>query len=83
VGFPDPKRGEAVAAFVELREGRSLTEEELMKRLNGCLAPFKVPRKVVFVEALPRNPAGKILKEELKGRLETTARRRRPAETEV
>jgi acyl-CoA synthetase (AMP-forming)/AMP-acid ligase II len=69
VGMPDPKRGEAVAAFVELKGGAVLTEEELIQALHEKIAHFKIPKKVVFVTDLPRNSVGKILKRELKARL--------------
>jgi fatty-acyl-CoA synthase len=71
VGMPDAKRGEVVAAFVSLNEGDTLTENELIEKLSGKIAPFKLPRKVFFVDDFPRNTQGKILKKELKRQLET------------
>jgi fatty-acyl-CoA synthase len=70
VGLADPKRGEVVAAFVQLREGCRLGEDELLQALEASLAPYKRPRKVCFVEDFPRNRGGKILKNELKARLQ-------------
>ena len=69
VAMPDETRGEVVAAFVMLHEGRQITEDELMNALNGQIANFKIPKKVIFVTDFPRNPAGKILKRELKKQL--------------
>jgi fatty-acyl-CoA synthase len=69
VGMPDPARGEVVAAFVLLHEGQPMTEEELINALKERIAPFKIPKKVFFVNSFPRNPAGKILKKELKKQL--------------
>ena len=69
VGMPDRKKGEVVAAFVMLKEGAGLTEAALLAALQGKIAPFKIPKKVVFVEDFPRNTTGKILKKELKERL--------------
>jgi fatty-acyl-CoA synthase len=69
VAMPDETRGEVVAAFVMLHEGRQITEDELIHALNGQIANFKIPKKVIFVTDFPRNPAGKILKRELKKQL--------------
>ncbi|MGC1405019.1 MAG: AMP-binding protein, partial [Thermodesulfobacteriota bacterium] len=66
VGMPDPTRGEVVAAFVVLKQGSVLTEEELRSVLHEKIAHYKIPKKVFFVRELPRNSAGKILKRELK-----------------
>ena len=74
VGLPDAKRGEVAAAFVHLEDGRALEEEELLRFLEDKLAAFKHPRKIWFVEKLPRNRTGKIIKDELKA-LATAPRR--------
>src|SRR5690606_22805720 len=58
-GVPDERWIEAVTAAVVLREGASLTEEELITFLRGRLAPFKTPKRVRFVAALPKNASGK------------------------
>jgi len=65
-GVPDERWIEAVTAAVVLREGASLTEEELITFLRGRLAPFKTPKRVRFVAALPKNASGKVLKRELR-----------------
>ena len=69
VGLPDATRGEVAAAFVVLREPGALTAEEVPAALKGRLAPYKIPRKVVLVESLPKTGSGKIHKNELKQRL--------------
>jgi fatty-acyl-CoA synthase len=66
VAMPDPARGEVVAAFVMLHEGQHMTEEFLINSLQGKIAPFKIPKRVFFVEDFPRNSTGKILVKELK-----------------
>jgi len=66
VGTPDATRGEVAVAFVVLREAGTLTAEGLAEALKGRLAPFKIPKKVAFVEALPKTGSGKIHKNELK-----------------
>jgi fatty-acyl-CoA synthase len=69
VGMPDPKRGEVVAAFVLRKQGAALSENGLIEALQGRIAYYKIPKKVVFVNDFPRNSAGKILKRELKKQL--------------
>ena len=66
VALPDPKWIEAVAAFVVLRDGASAGADELIAHSKTTLAPYKVPKQVIFVPTLPRNTAGKILKRELR-----------------
>jgi acyl-CoA synthetase (AMP-forming)/AMP-acid ligase II len=62
VGIPDPLWGESVRAFVVVRKGASLTAEEVVEYCKAHLASYKKPRSVVFVDSLPRNPSGKVLK---------------------
>lgn len=66
VGMPDPVRGEAVTAFVVLQEGRTATPEALRKVCSDAIAAYKVPERIEFISALPKNPTGKILKKELR-----------------
>jgi acyl-CoA synthetase (AMP-forming)/AMP-acid ligase II len=66
IGIPDQKFGEAVCAVVVPRKGLTLTEEEVVEYCKQKLASYKKPRKVLFAEALPRNPSGKVLKRELR-----------------
>jgi acyl-CoA synthetase (AMP-forming)/AMP-acid ligase II len=66
IGVPDDQWGEGVKAIVVLRDGQSATEDELIEFCRGQLAGFKRPRSVDFIDALPRNPSGKVLKRELR-----------------
>ena len=66
VGVPDAKWGEVGKAFVVLKTGAQATEQELLDHCRANLARYKVPRSVVFLDALPISSAGKILKRELK-----------------
>lgn len=66
VGTPDPKWIEAVTAVVVLKDGTKATEAELIDGARAHLAPFKAPKRVVFVDELPRNQSGKLLKRELR-----------------
>lgn len=66
VGRPDERWGEVPVAFVVLRAGQSVTAEKLIAHCASQLAKYKVPKDVTFLEALPRNPSGKVLKRELR-----------------
>jgi len=66
IGVSDDKRGEVPAAFVELAEDARASEDELRAWSRERLAPFKIPRSVRIVEALPRTATGKILRRGLK-----------------
>ena len=66
VGVPDDEWGERVAAHVELRSGATLTLDELQAWTRGRLAPYKLPRELRCVEALPRNAMGKVMKTALR-----------------
>ncbi|MGQ9732601.1 MAG: long-chain-fatty-acid--CoA ligase [Candidatus Zipacnadales bacterium] len=66
VSEPSERRGEDVKAFVVLREGYTLTEEDVIIHCRTQLAPYKVPRRVVFATELPRSGTGKILKRALR-----------------
>ena len=68
VGVADPEWGERVRAFVVKRDGHTLDEGELKTWTRERLAGPKVPRDFVFLDALPRNPTGKVLKRELRER---------------
>jgi fatty-acyl-CoA synthase len=66
IGVPDDRWGEVGQAVVVLRGGAAVTEAELLGSLSGQLAKYKIPRSVVFVDALPRNAAGKLLRARLR-----------------
>jgi len=64
-GVPHDVLGEDVAAWVVTRPGTVLTDDEIGAFLRSRLADYKVPRRITFVDALPRNDAGKVLKAQL------------------
>ncbi|HTS23226.1 MAG TPA: malonyl-CoA synthase [Casimicrobiaceae bacterium] len=66
IGLPDPDFGEAVTAVVVPRPGHALSETELISALKDEIAGFKVPKRVFFVAALPRNAMGKVQKKVLR-----------------
>jgi len=66
IGVPHPQWQEVGRALVVVKEGYTLTEEEVIDFCQGKLAKFKIPKSVVFVDALPRTAAGKVLKRELR-----------------
>ncbi len=66
VGIPDEYRGETVKAFVVLKPGESLTEEEIIHYCKDKLAKYKVPRMIEFIDELPKSGVGKILRKELR-----------------
>jgi fatty-acyl-CoA synthase len=68
VGLPDPRWIEAVTAIVVVKNGASLDQDAVVKHCAGAMAHFKVPKRVVFVDSLPKNPSGKLLKRELRQR---------------
>ena len=66
IGVPDEQWGEAVKAIVVKKPGVAVTAKELIDYARERIAGYKVPRSVDFIDALPRNPSGKILKRELR-----------------
>ena len=67
VGVPDERLGEVGRAYVVRRAGADLSEQDVLAQARERLANFKVPREVEFVDVLPRNLAGKVLKRDLRG----------------
>jgi long-chain acyl-CoA synthetase len=65
IGVPEPDMGKAVVAVVELRPGAAATAEELIAFARRDLSHYKCPRRIEFVRALPREPQGKVRKQEL------------------
>jgi fatty-acyl-CoA synthase len=69
VGLPHPRWIEAVTAVLVVKAGSTLSEAQVLAHAATQLAPFKCPKAVVFVDSLPKNPSGKLLKRELRQRL--------------
>jgi acyl-CoA synthetase (AMP-forming)/AMP-acid ligase II len=67
IGVPDAEWGQEPMAVVVLKKGKEASEEEIIEFCRSRLSSFKKPRSVVFVDSLPRNALGKILKKELRG----------------
>jgi len=67
VGVPDEYRGETVKAFVSLRPGVEVTEQELIDYCKANMAAYKYPRTIDFIDELPKTTTGKILRRELRG----------------
>jgi long-chain acyl-CoA synthetase len=65
VGLPHPEWGEEVGAAVALKDGQSVTAEELRAFVKEQVASYKYPREIWFVDELPKGPTGKILKREI------------------
>jgi acyl-CoA synthetase (AMP-forming)/AMP-acid ligase II len=65
IGVEDEEFGQRLRAFVVLREDGSAEEDELKGHVKKHLANYKVPREIVFIDELPRNATGKVLKREL------------------
>jgi acyl-CoA synthetase (AMP-forming)/AMP-acid ligase II len=65
IGYPDERLVEIVLAIVQLKDGESMTEEDLIEFAKTKMATYKVPRKVIFDEVL-RNPTGKLMKPKLR-----------------
>ena len=68
IGIPDERTGEAVKAFVVLREGEEATPEEILEFARTSLARFKLPREIEVMPSLPRHVTGKVLRRALRGK---------------
>lgn len=71
LGLPDAKWGEAVTAVIATAPGQEVTLEELRDFAKDQLARYKLPLRLEFVDALPRNPSGKVLKYQLREQFST------------
>ncbi|MBA3010511.1 MAG: AMP-binding protein [Proteobacteria bacterium] len=65
IGYPDDRLVEIVLAVVQIKEGRNLSEEQIIEFAKSKLSLYKVPRKVIF-DQVPRNPTGKLMKPQLR-----------------
>lgn len=65
-GIPSPKYGEQVGAFIKLKKGQELTEEEVQEYCRGKISRFKIPKYIFFVDGFPMTASGKIQKYKLK-----------------
>ncbi|MBP7660997.1 MAG: acyl-CoA synthetase, partial [Burkholderiaceae bacterium] len=75
VGLPDPYWIEAVTAVIVAKAGHVLTEPQVIAFCKERMAHFKVPKRVILVDSLPKNPSGKLLKRELRTRFEQEVKR--------
>ena len=66
IGVPDKIKDEVGLAFIELKEGETCTEEEIIDFCKGQIASFKIPRYVIFGKDFPRTATGKVQKYKLK-----------------
>jgi fatty-acyl-CoA synthase len=66
VGVPHPRWVEAVVAIVVTRPGVEVSEDDVLRHASTRLASFKAPKRIVFADALPKNPSGKLLKRQLR-----------------
>jgi long-chain acyl-CoA synthetase len=73
VGIANAESGEAVKAFAVLKPGETMKEQELIDFARSRMAVYKAPRFVEFIDALPKNPTGKILKRELRVKTQNKA----------
>jgi long-chain acyl-CoA synthetase len=65
-GIPDESMGESLCAHIQLRPGAQVMEQDILDQLGSKLARYKIPRKTVFVDALPREDSGKIFKRKIR-----------------
>jgi len=66
VGEEDKLRGESVIAYIVLKEGETAYHKEILRWLKERLAVYKIPRRLIFLDELPRNSSGKVLKRMLR-----------------
>jgi fatty-acyl-CoA synthase len=66
IGVDDEEFHKRLAAYVVVKQGETLSEDDVREFVKQNLARFKVPRDVMFLDELPRNPSGKVLKRQLR-----------------
>ena len=66
IGIPDEKWGESVKGFVVLKDGAELSEVDIISYVKSQIAGYKCPKSINFIDMLPRNPSGKVLRRELR-----------------
>jgi long-chain acyl-CoA synthetase len=66
IGIPDPLQGERLVAYIILRPNTNVTTEELVSFCRQYLAEYKVPSQIEFVNVLPKNMLGKVLRKDLR-----------------
>ena len=71
IGVPDEYRGETVKAFVVCKQGETISEDELIEYCRTWLAAYKVPKRIEFIDELPKTAIGKFLRRELREREST------------
>jgi long-chain acyl-CoA synthetase len=71
IGVPDEYRGETVKAFVVCKQGETISEDELIEYCRTKLAVYKVPKRIEFIDELPKTAIGKFLRRELREREST------------
>ncbi|NWN93295.1 MAG: long-chain fatty acid--CoA ligase, partial [Bacillus sp. (in: Bacteria)] len=74
VGIPDPNQGEVVKVYV-VSKNKNLTEQALLDYCKERLAKYKVPKEIEFLDELPKNTTGKILRRSLKEQLQKQSAR--------
>jgi len=68
IGVPDEKWGETVKAVIQVKEGETLTENDVLSHCRQNLGGFKQPKSVEFIDLIPRNLSGKVLKKDLRAK---------------
>ena len=68
IGIPHPDFGESVVAVIVPQSGAKLIQEDIMLKLKDQIARFKHPKRIVFIDELPRNTMGKVQKKDLRER---------------
>ena len=74
VGVPDPKWGENVTAVIVLKPGMTATEAEIIAAVKDHLAGYKKPKRVFFIDEMPKTVSGKLVKKDLRERFRADAR---------